>query len=338
VLSAFAFVLATAVAGRAQGPALETAPPAAASAPSQSELEAQLSKMIDDLRRENARRRGAPAEAAPASPAAPPARAPVVRRLPTALVVAPRLRTATLAPPRPARARLDTEPLAVATLPAARLSPPPSTVTAAGPPPAPDRPTLSPPAPRRADGSVVASPDVPRDAPSVLPAAPELSPAPVAVAGLGPLPAIEGFTPEEVHAFIGAPHTIQQPARGLTTWYYTTPAGRLPVYFINDLATFAAPSLKRGAPAPAPRRREPPRIGSCDGIVAVLGPKLLHVSATDTPIFIEPRFRQVPLALLAQKARLEVVRPEGAWYLVRFSDERWGKRNGYVHCGAVEAP
>jgi hypothetical protein len=149
---------------------------------------------------------------------------------------------------------------------------------------------------------------------------------------------VEGFSSEEVRGFLGAPHTIQQGAAGVTVWHYVTPAGRLPVYFVADLATMAAPAAKRGAPLAAPPRHVPAGIGACEGVSAVSGLKTLIVATPDAPAFIEPRFRQVPLAMLDQGARLEVVRPEGAWYLVRFNDERWGKRNGYVHCSCVSVP
>jgi hypothetical protein len=149
---------------------------------------------------------------------------------------------------------------------------------------------------------------------------------------------VAGFTSEEVRAFLGAPHTIQQGAAGVIAWFYTTPAGRLPVYFVQDLATVPLPAATRGVPLPTPTRRVPSRAGACDGILAVTGPKLLVVAPAETPAFIEPRFRQVPLAMLVRGARLDVVRPEGAWYLVRFNDERWGKRNGYVHCRDVAVP
>jgi hypothetical protein len=153
-----------------------------------------------------------------------------------------------------------------------------------------------------------------------------------------PLPPIEGFTSAEVQAFLGAPNTIQQGASGVTVWYYVTPAGRLPVHFVGGLATIRVPVPAKGSSLQAPARREPGVSASCVGIEAVAGPKALVVRLADTPAFIEPRLRQVPLALLRAGAKLEVVSVDGAWYLVRFSDERWGKRVGYVHCTDVQRP
>src|SRR5690606_20292214 len=87
----------------------------------------------------------------------------------------------------------------------------------------------------------------------------------------GPLPFVEGFTFEEVSAFLGPAQTTQQ-SGATTVWYYSTPDGRLPVYFVDGLATFAPPARNgRGAAPPAVARRAPGRVGQCDGTGAVAG-------------------------------------------------------------------
>ena len=124
----------------------------------------------------------------------------------------------------------------------------------------------------------------------------------------------------------------------MTAWYYATPDGRLPVYFVADLATATAPVVKRGAAPPAPVRRMPGEIASCNGIRAIAGLKALVVHMPNAPAFIEPRLRAVPLTTLPAGQKLEVTAVDGAWYLVRFKDERWGTRVGYVHCSDVRLP
>ncbi len=147
-----------------------------------------------------------------------------------------------------------------------------------------------------------------------------------------PLPAIEGFIAADVQAFLGVPSTIQQGPNGTVVWHYLTPNGRQFVYFVDGVATVTAPAA---TPPVAPTRQTPGRQGECEGITAATGFKSLAVINADSPVFIEPKFRTQPLTLLPAKKTAEVGSAEGAWYLIRFNDERWGRRVGYIHCSDV---
>jgi hypothetical protein len=119
-------------------------------------------------------------------------------------------------------------------------------------------------------------------------------------------------------------------------WHYLTPSGRQFVYFVNGLATVAEPSPGPDhVPPAAPERRAPGVQGACDGVTGTTGFKTIAVVNPDSPVFIEPKFRTQPLTLLPAKKTAEVVSAEGPWYLIRFTDPRWGRRVGYVHCSDV---
>jgi hypothetical protein len=147
-----------------------------------------------------------------------------------------------------------------------------------------------------------------------------------------PLPPIEGFIAADVQAFLGVPSTVQQGPRGTVVWHYLTPNGRQFVYFVDGVATVSVPA---GAEPVVPARQTPGRQGECEGVTAATGFKSLAIINTDSPVFIEPKLRTQPLTLLPLKKTAEVVSAEGAWYLIRFNDERWGRRVGYVHCSDV---
>jgi hypothetical protein len=55
------------------------------------------------------------------------------------------------------------------------------------------------------------------------------------------------------------------------------------------------------------------------------------------PVFIEPRVLPQPLATLPAGTSLISLQSEGDWYLVRFADQQWDDRVGYVHCANVRA-
>ena len=50
------------------------------------------------------------------------------------------------------------------------------------------------------------------------------------------------------------------------------------------------------------------------------------------PVFIQPRVLPVPLATLDIGTAAPVITVDGGWLLIRFKDERWGERVGYVSC------
>ena len=76
---------------------------------------------------------------------------------------------------------------------------------------------------------------------------------------------------------------------------------------------------------------------SCEQIRRGPVPRKLNVSSEEAPIFIYPRVLPTPLATLPKGAVLDVGGASGKWYLVRFSDRRWGSRVGYVNCANVIA-
>jgi len=135
-----------------------------------------------------------------------------------------------------------------------------------------------------------------------------------------------------VQAFLGLPSTVQQGPKGTVMWHYLTPNGRQFVYFIEGVATVTAPTA---TPPVAPARRTPGEQGECVGVTAAAGVKSVAVVNADSPVFIEPKFRTQPLTLLPTKKTAEIASVEGAWYLIRFNDERWGRRVGYIHCSDV---
>jgi hypothetical protein len=118
-------------------------------------------------------------------------------------------------------------------------------------------------------------------------------------------------------------------------WHYLTPVGRQFVYFVDGVATVTAPHSAAGARPTPPARRTPGVQGACEGLTGATGFKMIAVINPDSPVFIEPKFRTQPLTLLTVKKTAEVVSSEGPWYLVRFNDERWGRRVGYIHCSDV---
>ena len=147
-----------------------------------------------------------------------------------------------------------------------------------------------------------------------------------------PLPAIEGFIAADVQSLLGVPSTVQQGPRGTVVWHYLTPTGRQLVYFVDGVATVIAPTATPPVP---PARRTPGLQGECVGVTAATGRKIVAVANADAPVFIEPEFRTLPLTRLPTNKTAEVVSAEGAWYLIRFNDERWGRRVGYIHCSDV---
>jgi hypothetical protein len=150
------------------------------------------------------------------------------------------------------------------------------------------------------------------------------------------LPRIEGWIAPDVQALLGAPSSVQQGPRGTVMWHYLTPGGRQFVYFVDGLATVAAPPDDRAnTPLTPPERRTPGIQGACDGVTGTTGFKTIAVINPDSPVFIEPKFRTQPLTLLAVKKTAEVVSADGAWYLIRFNDAQWGRRVGSIHCSDV---
>ena len=135
-----------------------------------------------------------------------------------------------------------------------------------------------------------------------------------------------------MQSFLGVPSTVQAGPKGSLMWHYLTPSGRQFVYIVNGVATAREPTA---TPPLVPDRRTPGRQGECDGVTAAVGFKSLAVVNADSPVFIEPKFRTQPLTLLAVKKTAEIVSAEGAWYLIRFNDDRWGRRVGYIHCSDV---
>jgi hypothetical protein len=147
-----------------------------------------------------------------------------------------------------------------------------------------------------------------------------------------PLPAIEGFIAADVQSFLGVPSTVQQGPKGTVVWHYLTPTGRQLVYFVDGVATVTAPTATPPVP---PVRRTPGLQGECVGVTAATGFKIVAVANAEAPVFIEPKFKTQPLTELPPKKTAEVVSAEGAWYLIRFNDERGGRRVGYIHCSDV---
>jgi len=287
---------------------LRAAAPAAAQKtesklPSQTDVEAQLLRMLNELKRENARR-GLTEIPTPPSPL-------VTSTLPPAAVT-----PAAAQPALPA-------PTAAAPAPPTDVIPAPPGATSAPEPPSSVVLT----APRTEVPAVV-----PSRPPSVVPPPAPLATPVISSGGRLPLPAVEGFIAADVQAFLGVPGTIQQGPRGTVVWHYLTPNGRQFVYFVDGVATVTAPADTRPV---APARQTPGRQGECQGLTAATGFKNLAVINADSPVFIEPKFRTQPLTLLPAKKTAEVSSADGAWYLIRFNDERWGRRVGYIHCSDV---
>lgn len=248
----------------------------------QDDVEGRLERMLDELKRENARRGIKPEPASPAKSAEEkPVETPVPERV---------------APPtaRPAAARPEAAPV-VAPTPASSL---------------PGGPAVKVDAVRAMDPS-----------------------------GRSPLPMIEGWLAPDVQAFLGAPVRVQQGTLGTFTWQYQTPAGPQFIYFINGVATVTAPaSDPYGGPHATPERRVPGVQGACNGIAGTPGFKTIAVLNPGSPVFIEPKLRLQPLTLLPAKETAEVISLDGAWYRIRFHDDRWGPRVGYIHCSDVVGP
>jgi hypothetical protein len=284
--------------------------------PSQADVEAQLARMLEELKRENARR-GMTAEPAKSETPAE-----------TAKPEAAKLEGTKSAPAPPAIA-IATAPPPVAAATPIEVPPPPAV-----PPVIPEPPVTV--VSSAAEAARAAGPPpvrAPTPPPVAVPEPPPVA-APVLPSGVrSALPAIEGFIAADVQALLGVPSTVQQGPRGTVMWHYLTPEGRQFVYFVNGVATATAPG---GSAAPAaPPRRTPGLQGLCEGVSSTTGVKAVAVINPGSPVFIEPKFRTQPLTLLPTKKTAEVVSAEGAWYLIRFNDERWGRRVGYIHCSDV---
>jgi hypothetical protein len=189
--------------------------------------------------------------------------------------------------------------------------------------PKPPAPAAPPPVPVVAEPAVVAAPVV---APPAVPA--------TRSGARSPLPPVEGVIAADVQAYLGMPNSVLQGPAGSLAWHYPTPSGRQTVYIVGGLATMTAPSRAGSAP---PSPRDLVTLGACDGVRAAAGVKAVAVVNQDSPVFIEPKFRQQALTLLPIKKTADVLSDEGAWFLIRFNDERWGPRQGFIHCSDVTA-
>lgn len=61
-----------------------------------------------------------------------------------------------------------------------------------------------------------------------------------------------------------------------------------------------------------------------------------HIRVKSTsPVFVEPRELRVPVATMTAGAVLPIAEVANDWLLVRFEDDQWGPRVGYIHCATV---
>jgi hypothetical protein len=61
----------------------------------------------------------------------------------------------------------------------------------------------------------------------------------------------------------------------------------------------------------------------------------VRVAKSGAAVFIQPQVLPTPLLTLAIGTELPVMKSAGGWYYVRFEDNRWGSRFGYIHCSSV---
>jgi hypothetical protein len=57
----------------------------------------------------------------------------------------------------------------------------------------------------------------------------------------------------------------------------------------------------------------------------------MAVVSSGGPIFVVPDENRTPLTVVRDGSTLTLLRIEGDWYQVEFVDDRFGKRNGYIH-------
>jgi hypothetical protein len=112
----------------------------------------------------------------------------------------------------------------------------------------------------------------------------------------------------------------------------TNPPGNQTV----STASTTAPAQRRAQQRPKNLRppaqtaiRNPP-LNACPAIQVERVTLLQEAS-----IFIQPRELPVPLTTLPGGSVLPVTEVSGDWYLVKFGDQRWGPRIGYVRCTNV---
>jgi hypothetical protein len=60
------------------------------------------------------------------------------------------------------------------------------------------------------------------------------------------------------------------------------------------------------------------------------------VTAT-AAVYIQPKRLVTPLTTFSRGATINTIKREGEWYFIRFEDQQWGRRVGFVHCSDLTA-
>ena len=145
------------------------------------------------------------------------------------------------------------------------------------------------------------------------------------------LPDVTGYSAAKVQATLGPPQTQQSARSGLQTWTYSTPTGFQSIYIVDGIASMTRPQTRSRQSASASPAVEHSAVGAC----GISMPRAVRVARANAPIYVTPRIRPEPVAMLDAGAALPVMRAEGEWYAVQFTDRRAGTRFGYIHCSNV---
>jgi Zn-dependent protease with chaperone function len=67
-------------------------------------------------------------------------------------------------------------------------------------------------------------------------------------------------------------------------------------------------------------------------------PRTVIIAVNEAPVYLQPAVSPQPLTMIAGGISVDVNQIEADWFLVRFSDRRWGTRVGYVNCAHLRVP